>query len=92
MGVAVGDLNPGGAYDRLCHATNIEDRENSSSSAEKLSARTADGGTIDCVAILVEDYSDALGVIEVSVLGISYPTYEAYFADHPNFMEYYCTT
>ena len=92
MGVAVGNLHPGVAYDRLRHATDIEDRENPCARAEKLSARTADGGTIDCMAITVGDYSDALGEIEVTVIGIPYPAYEAYFGDHPHYKDYYRTS
>ncbi len=34
MGGAVGNLNPGGAYDRVRHATDIEDRENPFARAE----------------------------------------------------------
>lgn len=89
MGVAVGSLKPAAAYDKLRHATTLEDRANPDANAEKLSARTTDGEAVACVAIAVTDYWDALGEIEVSILGIPYPAYEAYFGDYPDYKEYY---
>ncbi len=88
MGVAGGDFQPSEAYDRLRHATNIEGCENPDANAEKLSARAADGCTIDCVAVTVEDYREALGEIEVSIIGIPYPAYETFFGAHPGYKAY----
>jgi hypothetical protein len=50
----------------------LEERENPGEGAE-LSARTTDGRTIDCIGVTVEDHSDSLGEIEVTVFGIPDP-------------------
>ncbi len=43
------------------------------------------------MSIIVGDYSDSLGEIEVTVIGIPYPAYEAYLGNHPHFKDHYRT-
>lgn len=82
MGVAPGPPVPGFAYDRLRQAKRLDERENPGVGAE-LSARKTDGRTIDCNGVTVEDHSDSLGEIEVTVFGVPDTAHEAYFGSRP---------
>lgn len=89
MGTAAGSFQAGPSYKRMRHATHIEGSRNTSTGPESLSANTPDGEPVDCVCVFVEDYTDALDEIEVTVFGIARTTYDAHFRDHPHYKEYY---
>ncbi|MFL1501945.1 MULTISPECIES: hypothetical protein [unclassified Pseudomonas] len=81
MGVAFGAFEPAAGY-RLIHSecrTNHRDQ-----SALLLSVQTEEGLVIECSGVAILDYSekDFEDVIEVNVLGISSPPYEALFPQH----------
>jgi hypothetical protein len=42
---------------------------------------------IECAAIAIEDFHDAIGEIQVSVMGIV--EFESYFGKHPDYKAYY---
>lgn len=83
MGVAFGKFIPAPDYEAI-RATVIELRGNDDG-ALRLSAQRADGMELDSLGgVHIEDHSDELGEdgLEVSVLGIGYPLYEALFPKH----------
>ena len=86
MGVAFGPFQPTAAYEPSFHAGMIDGNENEAELRSVLGAR-GPRGMIECAAIGIEDFQEALGEIQVSVMGIA--EFESYFGEHPDYKGYY---
>ncbi|WP_303830662.1 hypothetical protein [Asticcacaulis taihuensis] len=82
MGVATGRFEPTIYYLSQKHARIIDGQERE---CPQLIVRSHDFGDINCEGVGIEDFSSTLAEIEVTVLGIGYPDYETYFANHPSY-------
>ena len=90
MGVAHGgQLEPSPEYVPAAHAGQIGEVRNESGVQAPLSARSSDFGKIECAAVFIEDFNEALGEIHLAVLGIPYPDYESFFGEHPDYKAYW---
>lgn len=82
MGVAAGVFEPTLAYCPALHAVTV-DGVVQESSRWKLSVRSPEFGLINCEGAGIDDASDSLGEIEITLLGIPHPAYDAYFRTDP---------
>lgn len=87
MGVAVARLTPTEAYDSKRHA-NVIDGEFFGDRGDILQIETDDGTAIVCRVISIQDYP-TLNERYVEMIGITEPSLEKLFADHPDFMSYW---
>ena len=87
MGVAFGQFHPAPAYDEM-RSTFVAPTKPETKPApawSELTLRLPDGHVIESVGgVVIEDYSEDLGNegLQVTILGISYPEYEALFSQH----------
>ncbi len=88
MGVAMGSFFATDAYDRTLHA-NVIEGDHIGDRGKMLFIQSSDHGRIECAAISIEDYSDGLGEIEISVMEIPYPEYEIFFSEYDHYREYF---
>jgi hypothetical protein len=86
MGVAFGPFHPTPTYKPSIHANVIGGNENDAGFQAVLGAR-GPRGMIECAAIAIEDFHDAIGEIQVSVMGIV--EFKSYFGKHPDYKAYY---
>jgi hypothetical protein len=89
MGVATGFLEPTDHYDPMRHAGDIEGLDNQHAAESMFSVRGSDGKVVECSGVWIRDYREALGEIEVDVIGIPYQEYEAHFGTHPHYTDYW---
>ncbi|MEP3225716.1 MAG: hypothetical protein ABJO01_07065 [Parasphingorhabdus sp.] len=87
MGVAMGAFVPTEAYDRIRHANSIEG-EFIAYNGLTLIVRSSEYGEIVHQGVHIEDYSDNLAEIQISVIGIPYPEYESYFSEYDHYRKY----
>lgn len=92
MGVAGGPFEPAPGYKRGTHASVIEGVDNPLGGDLRFKVQDDQGGTVECQAIWIEDYSDCLGERQVSVLGIPYPEYENRFGEYSAYKAYQSET
>jgi hypothetical protein len=87
MCVASGPFAPSPTYNRLEHA-NLIDGEYMGDRTASLRVISEAHGEIESHAIAIHDLS-ALDEIEVDVIGIIRPSYDALFGDDPDFQAYW---
>jgi len=87
MGVATGAFVPTADYARTDHA-NVVDGDYVGERSQGFRVLSEAHGKIESQAIAILDWP-TLGEIELHVLGITNPDYEALFGDHPTYRAYY---
>ncbi len=88
MGVAMGSFVATDAYDRTLHANVIEGND-IGDRGQALTVQSSDHGEIAHTGLNIEDFSDGLGEIEISVIGIAQADYERFFSANPHYRAYY---
>lgn len=88
MGVAIGAFVPTEAYDRTRHANTIEG-DYMGDRGQALTFQSSDHGEIVHIGLAIEDFSDGLSEIEISVIGIPQAEYKRFFSAHPHYRAYY---
>jgi hypothetical protein len=81
MGVALGPFTPAAGYKQSIHAFVIDGEDNTLFLEDSLSAR-GPSGPIECVGVAIADFQDALGEMEVHLLGIT--EFDSLFGSHPD--------
>lgn len=81
MGVATGPFEPSPNYQKESHAGEIEGVHNPCGANLPYAVRSSDHGEVPCQSVFIQDYSQGLVEIQVSVLGIPCPDYETFFGD-----------
>jgi hypothetical protein len=85
MGGADGPFTPTAHYNPTRHAGEIGGEPNRQHDT-KLTIR-GPKGNIECGAVYLADFKDALGEIELIVSGMS--DFKSYFGEHPHYKQYY---
>lgn len=89
MGVASGLFEPSLYYSRNAHAGEIEGVHNPTASDLTFTVQAGDGAPVKCMSVFIQDYSDSLGELQASIIGIPYPEYEARFGGYPAYQAYW---
>ncbi|OYW83354.1 MAG: hypothetical protein B7Z26_00765 [Asticcacaulis sp. 32-58-5] len=87
MGVAAGPFRPSLNYVRELHARTIDGVYQAQKTVQ-LAVYSPEFGEINSESAVIADYSQTLGEMEITLLGIGYPEYETYFAKHPNYQAF----
>ena len=82
MAIAFGKFTPAPGYSKI--RTSVVAAGGIAQAELHLSVRTPDGDIIECLDVIIADYSADLGSegLEVTVLGIVTPSYEQLFPHH----------
>ena len=89
MGVATGPFEPTPDYECEVHAGEIEGTHNPVGANLQYVVKSAEHGIIECQAVFIQDYADALEERLVSLLGITRPSYETLFGEYPAYKDYW---
>jgi hypothetical protein len=89
MGIAGGCFIPSSEYESRLHAYLIDGDDNDLEDRTELSARSDQYGMLECQGVVIEDYNETFGEINVTVLGMAYPEYETIFGSREFFKAYW---